>query len=89
MYDRPVLNIGGLAYHDAVHVAAQNGAVPHTDAGAQRHITQHAGAGRDERGGINLDYCLRGTNRYCTHASTASPFFWAGCQRRFLAISIA
>src|SRR6266849_9511898 len=34
-------------------------------------------------------YCLTGWNGHCTHASTASPFFWAGFQRRILAMSTA
>src|SRR5947209_12301959 len=34
-------------------------------------------------------HCLTGWNGHCTHASTGSPFFWAGFQRRFLAMSKA
>src|SRR3989441_10959302 len=34
-------------------------------------------------------YCLTGWNGHCTHASTGSPFFWAGFQRRVFAISSA
>src|SRR5438309_2000531 len=68
------------------------------DAGAEllvdraRHPPRHphhAGAGSDERGRMDVRYCLTGGNCHCTHASAASPFFWAGFQRRFFAMSTA
>src|SRR5207245_10055679 len=81
--------------HDALpiyrgHVAAQHRVVPHARVGAQRHVPQNDCTGSDKRRRMNLDvYCLPGWNGHCTHASTGSPFFWAGFQRRFLAMSSA
>src|SRR3989449_11162687 len=38
---------------------------------------------------MDVDYCLTGWNGHFTHASTGSPFFWAGFQRRVFAMSSA
>src|SRR6185503_997733 len=87
MHDRRILEVRGFPDHNRRHVAAQDRLIPHARAGAQRHIAEHDGARRDEGSGV--DYWRTGWNGHCTHASTGSPFFWAGFQRRFLAMSSA
>src|SRR5439155_9880399 len=90
VHDRAVLEIAVLADHDRGHVAAQHRVVPHARVRAQRHVPQNDRTGSDKRRRMNVDvYCLTGWNGHCTHASTGSPFFWAGFQRRFLAMSKA
>src|SRR5207237_8054293 len=89
VHDRAILQVGGFADHDRVHVAAQHGAVPHAGARRERHVPQHDRARGDERRRMDVDYCLTGWNGHFTHASTGSPFFWAGFQRRVLAMSSA
>src|SRR6266853_1451109 len=90
VHDRAVLEIGVLTDHDRGHVAAKHRVVPDARVRAQRHVPQNDCAGSDKRRRMNVDvYCLTGWNGHCTHASTGSPFFWAGFQRRFLAMSKA
>src|SRR5439155_21161999 len=88
-HDRPVLDVARFADDDAVHVPPQHGGVPDAGPGAKGHVPQHDRAGGDERRRVDARYCLTGGNCHCTHASTASPFFCAGFQRRFLAMSTA
>ena len=79
MHDGGVLQVGGLPDDDRRHVAAQDRLVPHTRARSQRHVAHHDGAGRYERGRIDLglfvDYCRTGWKGHWTHASVGSPFF--------------
>src|SRR2546423_1452397 len=89
VHDRAVLQVGRLADHDRVHVATQHGAVPHAGARGERHVPEHHRARSDEGRRIDADYCLAGWNGHFTHASTGSPFFWAGFQRRVFAMSSA
>ena len=75
MNNRSILQVRIGAHRDAIYVAAEHGPVPDAGPGAERHVAQHDGAGRDECRAIDVDYCLRAMTRSCVQAMTGSPFF--------------
>ncbi|MOA23239.1 hypothetical protein D3C78_1438470 [compost metagenome] len=50
-----VLHVAVLADVDQLVVAAQHGAKPHTGAGLQTHLADHAGSGRNPAVGMGFD----------------------------------